>query len=80
MDYNFLSNFSFWSALSGLIGSVLIFYFGLPPKIDQDGHSYLLLESTDETEKSKAKIYKKISYFGAFLLVLSFMLQLIAIV
>ena len=74
---NLVSNLDFLSALSGLIGAVLIFFFGLPPKIDPEGHQYLLLERDDENEKIKAEVYKKISYFGVFLLIISFLLQMI---
>jgi len=70
-------NLSFWSALSGLTGAILIFLFGLPPKIDPKGHQHLLLEGIDENEKKKAKTYKKISYFGVLLLIVSFLLQVI---
>lgn len=71
------ANLNFWSALGGLIGAILIFLFGLPPKIDPEGHQHLLLEGVDENERRKAKTYKKISYFGVFLLIISFLLQVI---
>lgn len=70
-------NLNFWSALSGLVGAILIFLFGLPPKVDPQGHQHLLLEGTDEKEKGKGKVYKRISYFGVFLLIVSFLLQVI---
>jgi len=34
-----LLNIDFWSALSGFAGALLIFFFGLPPKIDPDDHN-----------------------------------------
>ena len=75
-----LTNQIFWSALFGLLGTILIFFFGLPPRIDPDGHSYLLLESDDEDEKKKAKRYKITSYLGLFFIALSFLLQLLNII
>jgi hypothetical protein len=75
-----LTNLNFWSAIFGLIGSVIIFFFGLPPKIDEDGHVNLILEQEDEVEKKRGKLYKNISYFGIFLITLSFLFQLIAII
>lgn len=84
LDYfqniNMVYDFSFWSALSGLLGALLIFFFGLPPKIDPDGHIHLILEQEDAEEKNKAKWYKRVSYLGVFLLILSFAFQLISII
>lgn len=79
MMHNLLSNLNFWSALSGLLGTILTFFFGLPPKVDSDGHSYLLLEGDDENEKKKAKKYKLTSYLGLFFIALSFLIQLIGV-
>lgn len=75
--FNIVINVNFWSALSGLIGAILIFFFGLPPKIDPEGHRHLILEGGDKKEKKKAKIYKKVSYCGVLLLIVSFLLQVI---
>jgi len=75
--FNLLFNIDFWSAFVGFLGTILIFFFGLPPKIDQEGHSHLLLEGTDEGEKRRARIYKYISYGGILLLSISFLLQLL---
>lgn len=75
-----LSNLDFWSATCGLIGTILIFCFGLPPKIDPDGHQHLITEQIDEDEKNKAAIYKKIGYLGLSLLILSFGLQALKII
>lgn len=77
MDFDFIYSINFWSALLGLLGSILIFFFGLPPKIDLDGHIHLILDQEDKNEKKKAKIYKCISYFGIFFLILSFLLQVL---
>lgn len=70
-------NLNFWSALLGLTGTLLIFIFGLPPKIDQDGHIHLILEQEDKGEKNKAKKYKIVSYFGLSLIAISYFLLLI---
>ena len=77
MTCNLLQNLIFWSAISGLVGTILIFFFGLPPKIDRDGHSHLILEQEDQEEKKKAKRYLFMSYIGLILLAISFLLQLI---
>jgi len=78
--YKLFLNTDFWSALFGFIGALLVFFFGLSPKVDPEGHSYLLLEGEDEEEKRKAQRYKKISYAGVLLISTSFLLQLIKII
>ncbi|HEV8601532.1 MAG TPA: hypothetical protein VGQ87_02970 [Patescibacteria group bacterium] len=75
-----LQNIDFWSALSGLVGSVLIFFFGLPPKLDPDGHIHLITEQVDEQEKVKAGYYKKLGNLGILLVGLSFVLQILKII
>jgi len=78
--HQLLLNVDFWSALSGFVGTVLIFFFGLPPKVDPGGHLNLILEQEDEEEKKIGKKYKRISYIGISLLSISFFLQLIRII
>lgn len=77
MICSLLQNLNFLSAFSGLIGTVLIFFFGLPSKIDRDGHINLILEQEDKKEKEIAKKYILLSYFGLGLLAISFLLQLV---
>ena len=77
MICDLLQNLNFWSAVFGLAGTIFIFFFGLPPKIDRDGHICLRTEQEDEKEKQKAKIYILASYVGLILLAISFFLQLI---
>jgi len=78
--HQLLLNVDFWSALSGFVGTVLIFFFGLPPKVDPEGHINLILEQEDKEEKKIGRKYKRISYIGISLLAISFFLQLIKII
>ena len=78
MICSLLANINFWAAFIGLIGTVLIFFFGLPSRINPEGHINLICEQVDEGEKKKAKKYKFWSYIGISLLVLSFLLQLVS--
>ena len=78
--YNLFLNIDFWSALSGFIGAILIFFFGLPPKVDPEGHINLILEQESEEDKKKGKKYKKISYIGILLLAFCFLLQITKLV
>lgn len=77
MICDLLQNLNFLSAMSGLTGTIFIFFFGLPPKINKDGHIYLRTEQEDKKEKQKANIYILASYVGLILLAVSFLLQLI---
>lgn len=74
------TDLNFWSALSGFLGTVLIFFFGLPSKINEKGTGSLLLEQIDEKEIKKSKIYKKLGYSGLGLIGLSFLFQLINLI
>ena len=60
-----------------IIGAVLIWRFGLPPSVRREGHSYLLLEGTDEAEKAKAARYDRYGQIGIGLLITGFLLQLV---
>jgi len=60
MIYELLINLNFWSAFSGLLGSIVIFFFGLSPKIDINGQQDLILEQVDEKEKTKQIFTKKL--------------------
>lgn len=77
MIHNLIQSFDFWSAFLGLLGTILIFFFGIPSKIDRDGHIHLILEQENKEEKKKAKKYLFMSYVGLSLLVISFLLQFI---
>lgn len=79
MIYSLLSNLDFLSALSGLAGTVLIFFFGLPSRINEKGAICLALEQTDEKAVKDSKIYKKAGYLGLVLVALSFLIQLVKI-
>lgn len=74
---NQLLDINFLSCTLGFIGTMLIFFYGLPPKVDPDGHIHLILEQEDKLEKRKGKIYKKIGYLGIILIAISFLLQMV---
>lgn len=76
MIYNLLLSLNFLSAIVGLAGTVLIFFYGLPSKINDDGHINLILEQINENEKNNSKRYKFYGYFGLVLIGLSFLLQI----
>ncbi len=79
MTTSLLASFNFWSAFSGLLGSIILFFFGLPPKIDLEGHQHLILEQVDEEEMKKGKLFKKLGYLGLIFLTLSFLIQVIGL-
>jgi hypothetical protein len=61
---------------ANFIGAILIFVYGIPPKLDPAGHQHLVLEQVDEQEKAKAASYIRCSKVGVGLLILGFALQL----
>ncbi len=73
-----LFNINIWSAFLGLLGSILIFFFGLPPNVNPSGLVGLALEQENEEEKKRGKQYKQLSYIGLFFLILCFLLQFIS--
>jgi hypothetical protein len=56
----------------GLIGTCLIFYFGVPRQIDTGGKIGMCLEREDEQEAKKIKKYKFWGNIGLILIALSF--------
>ena len=61
----------------GVIGT-LFFLFGIPNKIDEDGHCALILEQVDDSEIQKAKGYRMLSNLGLMFLCATYLLPLIA--
>lgn len=72
-----MSNSNIISPCFGLAGTILIFFFGLPPRVDPEGHINIICEQEDENEKKKGRIYKKIGNTGLVLLIFSFLIALI---
>ena len=62
----------------GLVGTVLIFFFGVPryPRRDEAGYTALALESYDAAEVERVKWASRLGYFGVFLIGVAFALQL----
>ncbi len=62
-----------------IIGTLLIWKFGLPEPISRTGAIHLILEQTDQGEIKRAKRYDRFSLLGVILLALGFLLQLFGI-
>jgi len=58
-------------------GALIIFFFGLPPRVRESGARYLLLEGEDKEEIRKGIRYRRISRLGLILLAIGFLLQLL---
>jgi len=74
---NILSNLVFWSAVCGFTGTILLYFFGLPPEVHSDGHINLVLEQVDESQIRLAAVYDWYSRLAIGLIALSFLLQII---
>jgi len=62
----------------GIVGSLLVWKFGLPSDINRHGESALLLEGTDQNQVSLAKKYDRWAKVGLICLAIGFALQLIS--
>lgn len=62
----------------GIIGSFLIWKFGLPPSVDRTGAQHIILEQRDETEVVKGRKYDFRSGVGFWFLIASFIFQLLS--
>ncbi len=80
MIYKLFLNIEFWSAICGFTGSIMLFFFGLPSRINPEGHINLILEQTDKEEVRKGEIYKRLGYVGLLLIVFSFAFQVIKLI
>jgi hypothetical protein len=67
---------SYASPIFGFVGTVLIFLYGVPKHIDNDGAN-IVVSGIDEEEKQRIKKYKRLSNLGLFGIALSFLLQLL---
>lgn len=67
----FISNFI------GLIGTIMVFYFGIPNKIDDGGCTTLALSEGNQESKKSIQIYKNTSATGLGLIAGSFLINLI---
>ncbi|MBU6140150.1 MAG: hypothetical protein KGP29_01140 [Proteobacteria bacterium] len=63
----------------GFIGTVLIFFFGVPKRTDTGGKNFLALEQEDEEEKAKIKKYKFFGNLGLILIAIGFAISLILV-
>ena len=61
-----------------IIGALLLLRFGLPPRIDPEGHIYIITEEVDEAEIDLGRRYRSWSKFAVILLILGFIGQLVS--
>ena len=63
-----------------LVGTMLIWYFGLPPSVDRRGRTSLITHEVDLREIGRAKRMDLFSKIGMGSIVLGFALQVVAAV
>ncbi len=61
-----------------IVGALLIFFYGIPPAINREGHSFLALDAGDEAMQRTAKRYDCRSKGGLLFLIVGFSLQLVS--
>ncbi len=62
----------------GFIGTVLIFKYGIPNKIDMGGHSAIVVSPADPNEIVQIKKFKRFSQIGLAMISFSFLIQMIS--
>ncbi|EKE02846.1 MAG: hypothetical protein ACD_20C00325G0007 [uncultured bacterium] len=62
----------------GLAGAILVFNYGIPKVIDNQGYEFLQIEQLNKDEELKIKKYKRNGRFGILLIVYSFVFQLVS--
>lgn len=65
------------SSTFGFLGTLLIFFYGIPNKIDTGGHSYLAVSQINPNDIKQIRKYKIISHVGLGMLAVSFLLQFV---
>jgi hypothetical protein len=63
-------------ATASFSGGILLWVYGIPNRINRDGHSYLILQQPDEEMKKRSRFYDRMSSLGLFLLITGFVIQL----
>lgn len=63
-------------ATASFSGGILLWVYGIPNRINRDGHSYLRLKQHDEEMKKQSRFYDRMSRLGLFLLIAGFVIQL----
>ena len=61
-----------------IIGAIILYKFGLPPRIDLEGHIHFIAEQVDEAEITLGKRYRCLSNVAVGLLILGFATQLVS--
>ena len=61
-----------------IVGALLLLRYGLPAKVDPEGHQFLITEQVDEEQIKLGKIYKKWSTVAIVLIIIGFGLQLVS--
>jgi ketopantoate hydroxymethyltransferase len=61
-----------------MIGVIVIFFFGITPRLNIEGQTYRVTGEKNENEIRLAKIYKRISLSGLIIVFIGFLLQFIS--
>jgi hypothetical protein len=62
-----------------ILGTILIWKFGLPPDVNRHGHQALVIETTDQSQVITGKRYDALSHLGMGFIFSGFVLQAIAV-
>ncbi len=71
-----LDMLNIFSSIFGLIGTGMIFKFGVPSRIDTGGATHVVMAQTDKKEIKEISKYKCLGNIGLFFIFVSFSFQL----
>jgi len=70
---------TFWGLLLGLVGVVILFYYGMPFHVPTNGATFLLTEAINKADIALEHRYTLYGYAGLGCLIIGTILQMVAL-
>ena len=64
---------------ANFFGGILLWKYGIPNRVNREGHIIIRAQQIDERERQRARFYDRMSALGLFLLIVGFFIQLLDI-
>lgn len=73
---NILLILEFGSPVLGFLGTLLLFFYGIPKQIDTGGAISIVCDGVDQEEQKKIERYKFLGNLGLWLIAVGFLMNL----